>query len=145
MGKIPPGLFDGVITSFGDYDECLSIRSEHSITSDTIYGKYCLIRPVIPLNNTNVLLNFKGLDILNNETNALVKNKIKQDINKIKMVVGTNLVTDKVYGFHYGVCIPSQCQARDVEKVLNTGAYPQYHDYLPTRFNWPIMRDYYIL
>ena len=121
MGKIPPGLLDGVISIFGDYDQCLSIRSGHSIPSDAVYGKYCLIRPVIPLNNANDLLNFKGLDILNNETNARIKDKIKQDINKIKMVVGTNLVTDKVYGFHYGVCIPSQCQARDVEKVLNTG------------------------
>ncbi|CAG2109515.1 unnamed protein product [Medioppia subpectinata] len=42
MGGIPSGLSDGVITSFGDYDQCLAVKSGPQMNTKTIYGKYCL-------------------------------------------------------------------------------------------------------
>ncbi|CAG2103166.1 unnamed protein product [Medioppia subpectinata] len=45
MGKLPSGLSDGVITSFGDYDQCLAVKSGPQMNTKTIYGKYCLVKP----------------------------------------------------------------------------------------------------
>ena len=36
--KLPSGILNGNINQFGDFDQCLSVKSE----SDGIRGKYCL-------------------------------------------------------------------------------------------------------
>ncbi|CAG2103167.1 unnamed protein product [Medioppia subpectinata] len=94
MGKIPSGLSDGVITSFGDYDQCLAVKSGPQMNTKTIYGKYCLVKPVIPLNNTDQLMQINGFDILNNETNTWIKSQISTNINKIKPTI----ILDLNYG-----------------------------------------------
>ena len=63
MGKLPSGLSQGVVSSFGEYDQCLGIRSQttsHQNSDQIIYGKYCLVKPVLPLNDFKKLQDFKG-------------------------------------------------------------------------------------
>src|SRR5882724_11343979 len=112
MGRIPSGLSQGVITSFGDYDQCLSIKSINnykSLNNNHIYGKYCLVKPYIPFNDFKQLQEFNGFLFLNNNTNEWIKSLITVNINKVKVISSFNTMTDKVYAFHYGLCIPSQC------------------------------------
>ena len=123
MGKIPSGVTDGVVTSFGEYDQCLQIKSPSIDTTDRyIHGKYCLVRPYVPFPDFKALEEFKEIPFLNEETNRFIKNDWKGNINFIKLLLTYNLWAKKVYLFHFGLCIPSTCDTGDVENVLQKGS-----------------------
>ncbi len=50
MGHFPPsGLAEGVISSFGEYYECLDIKSpKNEENKDIIAGQYCLMKIILP-------------------------------------------------------------------------------------------------
>ena len=121
MGGIPSGISDGVITSFGEYDECLDIKYFDSFKSIPVYGKYCIVRPVIPISDLKIFDNFNGFDFLTDGTNEWIKLTLNNNIIRIKALLTTSQYTDKIYGFHLGVCIPSVCEAQDLSMVLNAG------------------------
>ena len=120
MGKLPSGLMSGVVSSFGDYDQCLAIESpETNVTENTIYGKYCLVRPYIPYPAFKELEELGEIGFLNKETNELIKSKSEENLNLIKLLITYNIIAKKLYLFHLGFCIPSQCSANDLKNVLN--------------------------
>lgn len=105
MGKTPAGLRTGAMTSFGEYDQCLDIKSPMNGERDPIYGKYCLVR--IYMTEQNVT--------------ELVATQPEMDINQLKLLMIYNLFADKFYIFNWGICIPSQCSAQDLLNFLNKG------------------------
>ena len=124
MGKIPSGLADGVITSFGEYDQCLGITSPDIVDYGerfNIVGKYCLVRPYLPLSAINDLENLEALNFLDEDLANMLKLMIKRDINLLKVIVAYNLFDTKFTLFNLGVCIPSPCTSSDLRNVLNQG------------------------
>src|SRR5690348_4360528 len=123
---MPSGLTEGVFTSFGDYDQCLDVKShtKHETNiEDIIYGKYCLVKPILPINDFRILTEFNGFKFFNNKTNEMIKTLIKENIIKLKIMSGGNLMTNKIYAFYYGICIPSQCEPHDVQNILQKSLY----------------------
>ena len=83
MGRIPSGLTEGVVTSFGEFDECLHIESPHSESLETIYGKYCLAKPSIQMPSFKAFNDFNSISFLNKEMNELIRSEIKKNVNTI--------------------------------------------------------------
>ena len=108
MAKIPSGLWTGVLTSFGEYDQCLSIVSpkRDDSESDMIYGKYCFVRFSISEEIKNLALQLFDQGEMHE---------------KFKVLTAHNLFDDKFYAFNAGICIPSQCSAHDVQNVFDRG------------------------
>lgn len=124
MGKIPSGLSDGVITSFGEYDQCLEIASPEIVDYDhrfKIIGKYCLVRPYLPFSFIEDLEKIDKLDFLNEHTKDAQKHLIKNNINILKLLWAFNIFDDKFYVFNLGICIPSPCTASDLQNALKQG------------------------
>ncbi|XP_054159959.1 nose resistant to fluoxetine protein 6-like [Oppia nitens] len=118
-GKLAAGLTQGVITSFGDYDQCLQIKSPDSNGNrHTIYGKYCLVKPYIDYPNFKVLEKFLKFSFLTNESNVMTKKEMMNNLNLFKLLFAYNLVAKRFYFYHYGLCMPSTCSANDLTNAL---------------------------
>ena len=105
--KIPAGVKAGVMTSFGEYGQCLAIKSPQTdeTDNDIIRGKYCLVRPYFTLDNIG----------------EVMTDKSEQSMNEVKLLLTYNMFADKFYIFHFGLCIPSKCSANDLQNVFNKG------------------------
>lgn len=90
-GTIPAGLFEGTLSDFGDYDECLSLRSTANYTNPFMRGKHCIIK---------LKLYASASKQLHLEDSFLVKNDFSLNI---------------------GLCLPSICSADDIRQVLVKG------------------------
>lgn len=124
MGGIPSGLADGVITSFGEYDQCLDIKSNEIMDFSHKYqilGKYCLVKPYLPFSIIRDLEHLDQIPFLNQEYSDLLTMELKRNLNYLKVLLAYNLVADKLYLFHWGLCIPSQCSSGDLQNALNQG------------------------
>lgn len=89
-GKIPPGFTDGTVTSLGDYDECIEIKSP---TVDDVEGKYCLI-DIFPIG---------------------YKNRAKRTDGKISL---NSMQYFNASAYYFGLCFPSKCSTSDVKKLV---------------------------
>ena len=121
-GKIPSGLSNGVLTSFGDYDQCLNVVSPEHVgpSMEPIRGKYCLVRPYIAIRALEQLENITGFSFLNNKTNSILMKDWKKNMNLIKVLATFNVRSnDKFYLFHHGVCISSKCSITDLQNIIN--------------------------
>ncbi|CAG2113110.1 unnamed protein product [Medioppia subpectinata] len=118
--KIPSGLTTGVVSFFGEYDQCLQIKSPTIVdkTDQYIYGKYCLLRPYVSYPDFKALQEVKEIPFLNEETNRLLQKNWTPNINFLKLLLTYNLMAKKAYLFHFGVCIPSTCDVKDVQSVV---------------------------
>lgn len=105
--KVPSGVKAGVMTSYGEYDQCLAIKSPQTYENDTdfIYGKYCLVRPYFSFEKITQLMNEES----------------EEGMNQVKLLLTYNMFADKFYVFHYGLCIPSKCTLNDLQNVINKG------------------------
>ena len=115
-----------MFSSFGEYDLCLEIKSQstdETKSDETIYGKYCLVKPVLAINDFSDFDDLKDISVLNQKSNEWIKRQIKTNINKLKLVIASNHMTDKLYPFSFGICIPSQCQPKDVDAFLREGQF----------------------
>jgi hypothetical protein len=121
-GKIPSGLIEGVSSIFGEYDQCLDIESSPSETdSQLIRGKYCLATPDIKFPSFQELEQNFSLKYLTNKTNDLLNGILKRKINTIKLLMSNNFYVSKFTLFRFGICIPSNCEAKDIERAINKG------------------------
>ena len=120
---MPSGLLSGVLTSYGEYDQCLAIKSPDSDHSNdsAIYGKYCLVRPYLPFPDFKELENIQELQFLGDEMNNLMKDNLKEKLNVIKLLITYNMLSKRLYLFNLGICIPSKCSASDLQNALNKG------------------------
>jgi hypothetical protein len=120
--KIPSGFSKGITTVFGDYDQCLDIESSPTEnTTQIIQGKYCLATPNLKfLKFEQLNLNFT-IKFLNKKTNDLLKSLLKRKSITIKLLMGLNTYISKFALFRFGLCIPSNCEAKHIERAFNKG------------------------
>ena len=122
--KMPSGVTEGVVSSFGEYDQCLQIKSPTiNITDQYIYGKYCLVKPYMPYPDFKELAQLKEIPFLSEQNNRLMMNELKPNLNLLKLLLTYNFLARKFYLFHIGVCIPSTCSAGDLHNVLHKSLY----------------------
>ncbi|KAH9511887.1 hypothetical protein DERF_010311 [Dermatophagoides farinae] len=112
-GKIPSGLLEGTLSSVGDYNQCLEIKSPRSQNENLkqFRGKYCFARPIVP--------HPRGKIIINKDRS-------------LPFGIPTSLIdeiSDALYFFNrsminIGICIPSTCTADEIQLTLNSILYP---------------------
>jgi hypothetical protein len=106
-GRFPPsGIFEGTVTDFGDYDQCLAIKPNEVIGE----SQYCLIDTSFPLPKMNFHQNFF------HKVNVL-----PQFINKSSNNVFVKFSEDAsfFYWFHIrlGICTPTKCTQNEVQAM----------------------------
>lgn len=110
--KIPSGLMFGLLSDFGDYDQCVSIRSRPDVAPEdepdepgAYSGKYCL---------ASVRLNIH-VKLQPNETvpEGIVPDGVLWD-----ELVRNYWTSESTKGFQAGVCLPSRCTDDDIEQLF---------------------------
>ncbi len=124
----PPGLAEGRIASFGEYDECVGIKSPPE-DGKIIYGKYCTLQVLLPVPKA---------ESYKREYEEILKQKeyYKFFLDNIKIMNLDNYVSvnpvlkmfegnDMIYGqmLRLGICVPHTCRPRDIAQVLNKSNY----------------------
>lgn len=131
FGRIDSGTFDGTVTNFGEYDQCLGINfpgdfdilTDEEIQSDPeehepeekIVGKYCVMKVEIPMPPKPKKLRLHDPVI-----------KLKGTALENTILHYMSRTFDTLYtigGFRYGICIPSSCSASEVQNLINTSEY----------------------
>ena len=107
------GFQQGKFVSLGEFDQCLDTVSTDNGNNDPLYGKYCLVRPVIPVpEDTHIK---KGEQIA-----RLHMPSISRFLND--EYLETYLGLYKFYRatlLQIGVCMPHKCQAENVQSAIN--------------------------
>ena len=123
---MPSGFLQGTLTSFGDYDQCLSTSYKHA-QNDVIRGKYFSV-------------NLYPLDLwtsdqeTNNDQNCIKSNPLlnshdqkqtNDDNDKIESTNGELVdLTDlslKGMGSTQGICLSANCTSNDVLLLMREG------------------------
>lgn len=132
MGMLPSGMLTGHISSLGEYEQCLKIKSPVLENGRRIYGQYCVMqaRSVIPKTRT-----------INEVTESVFRSNdyIKQAIELVGEQAGMDNYLDEgtqvirilkelldwvdegVCFFHAALCVPASCSAAELETVINQG------------------------
>ncbi|KAH7639865.1 acyltransferase family 3-like protein [Dermatophagoides farinae] len=133
FGKFPTGIAEGSFSHFGEYDECLEIEHHHHHNNDddhsnTIYGRYCLAKIIIPYPPTFNPMYQPSIDTL------YVRHHFEYFINFLRLYNLDNYLTmrkvvEKLNNQHgtwlrLGVCFPTACQSNEFELLLNEIFYP---------------------
>lgn len=104
----------GLLSDFGDFDQCLSIRSnprvapEDEAEENAFSGKYCLV---------SVKLNYHA----HLEGNSTVPEGIIPDGVIWDELVRNYWTTKSPKGFQAGVCVPSRCTRDDLDQIYKYG------------------------
>jgi hypothetical protein len=119
---LPSGLAEGVVSSFGEYNECLDIKSpKNEENKDVIAGQYCLMKIILPFPSKESYREVEPViqNIIRNkfakETNLEIFSAVKS------FIVGLNLAKGAVY--RLGICIPSVCSAHEIETMINRSEF----------------------
>jgi len=99
-----------VTSSFGEYSECLDIRSPAQ-SQISITGQYCLAKPIIPHPNRKT---YKKGEPINNIF-SIPEQYIDEVIDLLYLFNGSLV--------NIGICIPSTCNAIDIESAINQSKY----------------------
>ena len=92
----PPGKLNGLTTDFGEYSECLGIESPKLENYQTINGKYCLMKIIIP---------FPELSALNTDESHLENELISSS-----PIISTHSFSKRCHSSDgYMYTIPMQC------------------------------------
>ncbi len=120
MGHFPPsGLVEGVISSFGEYYECLDIKSpKNEENKDIIAGQYCLMKIILPFPSEESYREEEPV-IQNTIDNKYTKETNLEIFNIVKN--GLNPVEGAIY--RLGICIPSVCSAHEIETLINRSKF----------------------
>ena len=111
--RFPPvGLFDGTLTDFGSYDQCLGVDDNPSIGST----QYCSIildpplpRPMPKQHNVfHQIPNLLSSDVYQNSSNALIK-------------IANESSTFYWLSIRTAVCLPNKCTETDIKSLAKTG------------------------
>jgi hypothetical protein len=116
------GLAEGVVSSFGEYYECLDIKSpKNEENKDIIAGQYCLMKIILPFPSEESYR--EGEPVIQNIIGTQYQKEInKQFSNYVKSAIsGLNLIEGAVY--RLGICIPSVCSAHEIETMINRSEF----------------------
>ncbi|XP_054159355.1 nose resistant to fluoxetine protein 6-like [Oppia nitens] len=109
----PLGLLEGTFSSFGLYDECLDIENDQFLGLK-MRGQYCLAKrsarfmePVFESQEHNIKANISSTKL----------NPFGLDNNMLKLMKSVNYFK-KAY-FRFGLCIPSTCSPKEINRVIN--------------------------
>jgi hypothetical protein len=123
MGKFPPsGLLEGVLSSFGEYEECLNIKSPPDENKSILKGQYCLTKVILPYPAKDSYRNGEpayqeygiGLQYAQ-EWNIQHMNTVEDKIQRLNIIEGII--------YRLGICIPSVCTAQEFETALNRSKF----------------------
>ena len=78
--------------------------------------------PNITIPSFEKLENNLTFKFLNNKTNQYINELLKTKLNTIKLAMGTNFYFSKFTSSRFGICIPSNCEPKSIEKALNKGS-----------------------
>lgn len=107
----------GLLSDFGDFDQCLSIRSdpqvapEREVEEGAYSGKYCLLS-----------VKFKYNIVL--EPNVSVPEGIIPDGVLWDELLRNYWTSKSSKGFQLGVCVPSRCDHNDLSQIYRQGECP---------------------
>ncbi|XP_054152608.1 uncharacterized protein LOC128951384 [Oppia nitens] len=127
---IPTGFWGGIITTFGEYDQCVDIKSpaeeEDNNNNNMIAGQYCLLRLIMPY----PLRETYDPTFESNVFATQLKNFTRKygfgnyaELNPILKITEYLNMRDGKF-FEFGICIPDKCNPRDIENEFNRILYP---------------------
>jgi len=119
---LPSGLAEGAASSFGEYYECLDIKSPKSEEDKDIFaGQYCLMKIILPFPSEESYR--EGEPVIQNTIgNKYAKEMNLEIFNTVKrIIIGLNLAKGAVY--RLGICIPSVCSAHEIETMINRSEF----------------------
>lgn len=93
-GKLAPGFLDSTVTSLGDYDGCLSVKSDEKAP---VFGQYCML-DMFPT----------GKD---------------EDEHKRKNIYLKSIPVFKGTPVFVGLCVPNTCSSDDVRELVKNGNF----------------------
>ena len=107
-------MFEGSLTDFGSYDQCLSVANNEIIGS----SQYCSVSfvPIIPRpmprqhNLYHKIANLLPPEVYRNKSNALIK-----IANESSIFYWVSIRT--------AICTPSKCSQNDIEELVKTGNF----------------------
>jgi hypothetical protein len=113
-GKFPPsGILEGIVTDFGDYDQCLAIKPNEMIGE----SQYCLVDISLPLP--------KPMPIHQNIFHKV--NVLPQFVNKSENNVFVELSKDASFFYwifiRLGICAPNLCNSHDLKELAQNSEY----------------------
>jgi len=115
IGIPTSGFADGVQSSFGEYDECLNIKSQNSEDNNNVFtGQYCLLKLILPYPEKEDTSQNQTIELGSRYANEMNLQKlftVKALIERLNLWNGTV--------FRFGICIPSVCSAHEIENMLN--------------------------
>ncbi|GIY90712.1 nose resistant to fluoxetine protein 6 [Caerostris darwini] len=102
--KIPSGMFDGTVTEFGAFDQCLAILVKNKKGFEDFRGQYCSVEAVPTLGPR--------------PKNLSLAKKSDTDYNGSIM----KEIENKIFAFYqlthrFGICVPSTCSADDMQML----------------------------
>lgn len=119
---MPSSLF---FSEFGEYDQCVGIdfpgdfeldEGEEGEREEKVTGKYCMMRVDIPMPPKPHRLHLHSPVINLNGTS--LENTVLHHMSTTFDILYT------LNGFRFGICIPSSCQAEQIEELINKVVYP---------------------
>ncbi|CAA3006439.1 Hypothetical predicted protein [Olea europaea subsp. europaea] len=128
--KVPSGMMYGLLSDFGDFDQCLSIRSQPGVDprdeeeERAFSGKYCLLNVKlkyhVTLNRTHA---YDPRNSSNPPPEGIYPDGVLWD-----ELVRQYWITNSSKGFQVGVCVPSRCTLDDLEQIYRLAAESYYFD-----------------
>ena len=109
-------MLEGCLSSVGDYEECLNIKSPveqvsaSQLQSAIFSGQYCWAKPVIPHPDRGT---YRIGDNLAKDRFGLPAKLVDEIVDILYLFNGSF--------FNIGLCIPSTCSATEIENAINTG------------------------
>lgn len=109
--KIPSGVLYGLLSDFGDFDQCISIKSNPNVDYDqeleegAFSGKYCLV---------SLRLNYH-VDL---EPNSTILEGIIPDSLLWDEMIRNYWISKTPKPFQVGVCVPSRCDLDDLNQLI---------------------------
>jgi len=117
----PPGFAEGVLADFGEYDECLDIKSPVNRKNPLLKGQYCLMKVILPFPTKDSVNQSENVD-RQLDFNAKLADGLDLKQITIKGVIeALNIVQGAIY--RLGICIPSNCKPHEVERMLNRSKF----------------------
>ncbi|KAH9506647.1 hypothetical protein DERF_011370 [Dermatophagoides farinae] len=126
--KIPSGIMNGVSSFLGSFDECISIENPSSL-SESYTGQYCAVKPLLPLPATEVAYNYDQQQSSDQQIERLMRFYTAYNVqhyfqtNPVLKFVEL-MKSNKGRVTNFGICLPSTCNARQLEIALNKFLYP---------------------
>ncbi len=135
MEFIPSGAFEGVLSSFGLFEECITIESP-SVKWNSVRGKYCLAKVRLPFMNptfpdaydlelearppnSSFTVDLARLSAYGRKKALFEHLDVNFDElnNKLKLLQMINMLN----GSHYriGLCFPSTCSSAELQGAFN--------------------------